>query len=807
LLGVTAMTQTNGCSSAAGRLRGQRVRSFRLAGSEWWTGDRVSRAAVCGLLLLAVGLVFGQTVGFDFVNYDDGAGVYDNRLITSEFGLRGVWAVFTQRHMESWAPLTCLSHLFVWHLFGHGAAAHHLINVLLHGASAILLFLVLQRMTGRTWPAALVTAIFAVHPLRAESVAWVSERKDVLSGFFCMLTLAAYLGYVRAEKERRRANNSWELTAPGGVGFAGAGEGLPRRRRWLRVKQAGYARRGFSIGWYFCVLVCFIMGLAAKPMGVTLPFLLLLLDYWPLGRFREAETRSGGDGELSRPRLAVESPPLPLSPSPSLRISGRVIWEKIPLLAIACLFCLLTVRGQETVALEVNQEYAFAWRVGNAIISYVVYLGQFFSPVNLVPFYPRRPLALPSWQVAAAVLTLGGVTLGTIWQRRQRPYLLVGWLWYLGMLLPVIGLVQFGAQSEADRFSYLPQIGLSIALIWTAAGVGSRMDRGRANSCWVRANQSTGAQRFAAQCRVAATEDPPEHRFARPILRRLPVLRRVAAVSVLTVLAVSAWRQTCHWRDSEALWAHTVACSPENTMALDNLGFLLAGRGQFDAAIADYQRALRLRPDFAKAHNNLGNALAGRGRTDEALRHYRRALEIRPHFPEAHNNLGIALARRGRTQEAIAHLRQATQIRPELADAHYNLGVALGDCGALDEAIAEFQKALEIKPDLAEAYDNLGIALARRGRLDAAITQFHRALEIKPELAEAHDNLGVALVRRGRIDAAIAHFRKALEIKPELAGARRNLSAVLMDGRRPRPAITTSRSEGGFQPAKSLAAG
>ena len=377
----------------------------------------------------------------------------------------------------------------------------------------------------------------------------------------------------------------------------------------------------------------------------------------------------------------------------------RPILEKIPLLAIACLFCLLAVRGQEAGALEVNREYPFAWRIANAIISYVVYLGQFFCPVNLVPYYPRRPLSLPPWQVAAAILALAFITLAALWQRRQRPYLLVGWLWYVGMIFPVIGLVQFGAQAEADRFTYLPQIGLAIAIVWTWA----EGKRGAGGLC--REGPAAVAERDARLSYQSRLSPFSAYCF-----------RAAAAVCVM-LLVVSAWRQTRHWRDTEALWTHTVACSPENTLAMNDLGVLLAERGAVDAAIAQYQRALQIRPDFPKAHNNLGDALVRRGRTDEAIQHYQRALETQPNFAEAHNNLGIALARRGRTNEAIAHFQQAVRAKPDLVDARYDLGVALQEHGEIDAAIAQLQKVLELKPDFAEAHDSLGVALARRGRI------------------------------------------------------------------------------------------
>ena len=292
-----------------------------------WTSNGVGLLAVSGLLLAAVGLVFGQTAGFDFVNYDDDHSVYENRLVTGDVTPRSLLAVLTQPHFESWAPLTCLSHIVVWHLLGPSATFHHLTNVLLHATSAVLLFLVLWRMTDHFWPSAVVAAVFAVHPLRVESVAWVTERKDVLSGLFFVLTLAAYLRYVR---------------------------------------------RPFSLGRYLVVLACFVAGLAAKPMAVTMPFLLALLDYWPLGRI---------NGRKSSLPIASNAPS-------GFSVPRRLILEKIPLLAIACFFCLLTIHGQQG-ALEANRLCPIAWRIGNALVSYVFYLGKFFYPVELAALYAR----------------------------------------------------------------------------------------------------------------------------------------------------------------------------------------------------------------------------------------------------------------------------------------------------------------------------------------------------------------------------------------------------------------------------------
>ncbi|MFZ1935147.1 MAG: tetratricopeptide repeat protein [Thermoguttaceae bacterium] len=629
--------------------------------------DRLSLLAVCALLL-AVGLVFGQTSGFDFVNYDDDVGVYENRLVTGELTPRSLLAVFTDRHVESTVPLTQISHVLVWHLLGHDAAVHHLTNVLLHAASAVLLLLVLRRMTGHLWPSALVAAIFAIHPLRAESVAWVTERKDVLSGLLFMLTLAAYLRYVRQR---------------------------------------------FSFARYLAVLACFILSLAAKPMVVTLPFLLLLLDYWPLGRMDGAK---------------------PEAPA-RLSVPIRLILEKTPMLLITCLVCLLAVHGRTAAALAANQQYSLGWRIGNALISYAAYLGQFFCPLGLAPCYPRRPV-LPPWQVAAAGLLLVSITAAAPRWRRQRPYLLVGWLWYVGMLVPVIGLVQFGGQAEADRFTYLPQIGLTIGLAWAAAD---------ACRTW---------PRFRPICAIATT-------------------------SAVLILAVFAWRQTSYWRDSETLWTHTLACTRQNTVAHNNLGIALADRGRTGEAIEHYRKALDVNPDYVEAHNNLGIALADRGRIGEAIKHYRKALEIDPDYAKAYSNLGVALANRGRIGEAIADFQRALDIDPDYADAQANLGNVLARRGRTSEAIVCYERALQLKSDFASAHNGLGNVLSDLGRADEAERHFQEALEIDPKFAEAHNSLGTSLTQRGRVDEAAAEFRRALQLKPDFAEAHDNLGLTL----------------------------
>lgn len=623
--------------------------------------------AVCGFLVLAVVLVFGQTVRHGFVNFDDDEYVYGNPRIRSGLTAQGIAWAFTHSHAANWHPMTWLSHMLDCQIYGLKPWGHHLTNVVLHAATAVLLFLVLRQMTGQLGPSALAAAVFAIHPLRAESVAWVAERKDVLSGLFFMATLAAYVGFVR---------------------------------------------RPFSLTRYLLVVVLFALGLMAKPMLVTLPFVLLLLDYWPLGRF-PGESVCDGDraGAL------------------------RLLVEKIPLLLLAVASCVATLLAQRA-AIQSIDKISFHSRVANAMVSYVAYLGQFFCPSGLAAFYPYPEGGPPAWKVAAAVLLLMGISGGALFFRRRCPALAVGWLWYLGTLLPVIGLVQVGSQSMADRYTYLTQIGLGIALFWGLADV----------------------------CRSW-----PDRRW----------LYGIGSALVLVVLAADAWRQTSTWVDSETLWTHALTCTARNDVAHNNLGNALFHNGRGSEAAVQYQAALKIKPDYAEAHNNLGFILQERGRLAEAIDQYRKCLEIDPDCVDALNNLGFVLAQSGRVAEAIDYCQKALAIEPEYAAAHVNYAVALYQQGKAGEAIAHWQRALELDPEQTKAHSNLGLVLQEQGRVDEAIDHCRKALELNPGFVEAHNNLANALGRKGRLDEAIEQYRKAVELKPDFAEARFNLGITL----------------------------
>jgi tetratricopeptide (TPR) repeat protein len=632
------------------------------------SGAVTARPVVLGvsaLLLLAVGLAFGQTVRFGFVNIDDDKYVYNTPQISGGLSAASVVWAFTHCHSENWHPLTWLSLMLDCQLYGLGGGGHHLTNVLLHAATAVLLFLVLRQMTGRLWPSALAAAVFAIHPLRAESVAWVTERKDVLSGLCFMLTLGAYVNY---------------------------------------------ARRA-SRGWYLATLVLFALGLMAKPMLVTLPLLLLLLDYWPLGRFE-----TGADG-VAVPQAA-----------------RRLIIEKLPLFALAILSCLATILAQQEAIVSENLIPLWA-RVANALVAYVAYLGQFLWPQGLSLFYPHPGTHLPIWKIVEAGVMLAGIS-AVVFTHRRRPYLLVGWLWYLGMLVPAVGLMQVAGQAMADRYTYLPEIGLTIGMIWWAAD---------SSAAWP---------------------------YRRPVWA-------AASAAALAVLLGGAWRQTSFWCDSDTLWNRTLACTSDNKVAHNNLAAALAAAGRLDEAAVHYRQSLQINPRDARGLLGLGFVLARLNRADEALACYRKALEIKPGDAIAHYNLASLLAEQGRLAEALPEYEQALAVRPAFAKAHRDLAVALAAGGRPAEAMEHFRRALELNPSDAESHCRLGDLLAVRGQPAEAMNHYRQALAIQPGDDAAHSHLGAALANGGRLGEAVEQFEEAEKIQPDDARTHAGLAKAL----------------------------
>jgi Flp pilus assembly protein TadD len=563
---------------------------------------------ICALLALLVILVFGQTARQQFINYDDNWYVYANPEVTSGLTATGVLQAFTHKTEGLWtpSPLVTLSHMLDWQVYKSWAGGHHLTNVGLHLCSVILLFLILRQMTGALWRSAFVAALFAIHPLRVESVAWISERKDMLSGLFFLLALGAYLRYVQR---------------PG------------------------------SAGRYLAVIFLFAMALTCKPMVVTLPFVLLLLDYWPLGR-------------LFRP------PPPGSEPSGPPSINGLAFLEKLPLLALSLGLFAAVQLGRDPEVIVQGERIAFWARMCEAPVWIVTYLGQMLWPAGLAIVYTHYETSL-RW-APAALLAIGLFSLLFFRLRKDHPYLWMGWLWNLVMLMPVDGFIQIARHGRADHYTYLPQIGLYIGLTWFAAD-------------W-------------------AGERRP----------RRAALGAIAGVA-LGALASAAWRQTTFWHDSVTLWTHALACTRDNYMAHANLGTALLQQGNTGGAIAECREALRINPSLAGGHNDLGIALFRQGQPEQGIAEFREAVRLFPGFAEAHCNLGNALFQRGQPKEGIAQFREAIGLNPAYERAHYSLGKALLSEGQMDEGIREVREALRLDPSDAQAQNTLARTVPGHG--------------------------------------------------------------------------------------------
>src|SRR5437016_4532965 len=586
---------------------------------------------ICLSLAALTWLVFSQTLWHDFINYDDPRYVYETTRITDGLSLSGIAWAFTHIHSLNWHPLTTISHMLDCQLYGLKAGWHHFTNVVLHTLAAILLFLALQQMTGAIWRSAFVAAVFAIHPLRVESVAWIAERKDVLSGVFFMLTLLAYAYYVR----------------------------LP------------------GVGRYLVVVSVFGCGLMSKPMLVTSPFVLLLLDYWPLDRVK---------GQLWK-RLA----------------------EKIPLLALSAVSSVTTFLVQKG-AVGRTEELPILERINNAIVSYVLYIWQMLWPVNLAVFYPHPENRLPLWEIVSCLLLLICITAAAILLRKQRSYLITGWFWYLGMLVPVIGLVQVGWQGHADRYTYLPQIGLYLALTWAVADL---------TALW----------------------------------RRQRTILITAAILTIGVLTWRAWAQTWYWRDSETLFKHALAVTRNNDVAENNLGIVYLRQGNVNGAISLLQAAVDLRPDNSPAHENLAKALLQKGDVENALIHYQKLLQLQPDNIEVHNIVGTALVQQGRVREGVEEWQQVLAIQPDNGNALSNLAWILAT--SPDDSLRDGAKAVQLAEEALRIsgrripiiFRTLAAAYAENGEFSKAIQIAQQGIE----LANSQGNSGLATELEGNI--------------------------------------------------------
>jgi len=597
------------------------------------------RLGICISLAVLTWVVFGQLLQYDFINYDDPRYVYENTNITNGLTIGGIAWAFTHIHSMNWHPLTTISHMLDCQLYGLKPGAHHFTNVLLHSIVAILLLLVLQRMTGgpsgtgSIWRSAFVAAVFAIHPLRVESVAWIAERKDVLSGVFFMLTLLTYFRYVRVR----------------------------------------------SIGHYLTVLFMFALGLMCKPMLVTLPFVLLVLDYWPLGRIRGQKSDVSGHENLV-----------------------MLVVEKIPLVGLSAISSVVTFLAQRG-AVGWTEQLPVLARINNAVVTYAAYMWQMLWPVKLAVFYPHPESRLPLWEIILCLLLLIGITAAAVVLRKSRPYFITGWLWYLGMLVPVIGLVQVGWQGRADRYTYLPQIGLYIAITWGIADV-------------------TAAWRWQREILTAGTA---------------------------IVVGLLSWRasvQASYWRDSETLFTHALAVTSNNDVAENNLGIVFLQKGNLDEAISLLQAAVDLRPENSPAHENLAKALLQKGQVTDALVHYRRLLELQPDNIEVHNIVGTVLIQQGQAREAVEEWQKVLAIQPDNGNAMSNLAWVFAT--SPDDSLRDGAKAVQLAEQAMRIsggripiiFRTLAAAYAENGRFSEAIQTAQRGIE----LANSRGNSGLA---------------------------------------------------------------
>jgi tetratricopeptide (TPR) repeat protein len=677
---------------------------------------------ICLVILTAA--VYRQVGTFEFVRYDDDQYVMENPVVSNGLSPGGIRWAFSSFEHSNWHPLTWLSHMLDVQTFGLDAGRHHQVNLLFHILNTLILFVVLQRMTGAMWKSGFVAALFALHPLHVESVAWIAERKDLLSAFFFLLTLLAYERYSRRESP------------------------------WV----------------YLLVVVLFGLGLLSKPMVVTLPFVLLLLDFWPLDRFAFApsDVSAAAAGAAGKKILLL------------IKTNRVLFLEKIPLLALSAVSCVVTIAAQRS-AMKPLEAVPFDARILNAIVAYAEYVYRCFVPDDLAVLYPYR--SVTTGQVLAAATLIAAITVLVVYRRKTRS-LMVGWLWYLGTLVPVIGLVQVGVQASADRYTYLPSIGLFILLTWLVADLSARLPY-----------------------RVA--------------------ILAAGALLVLAGLSAATVSQARYWVNSEALFTHALQATKDNYVIHSNFGVWLAGQGRMEDAIRHYNEALRIKPDDGEARYNLANMLVRQANYREAIAQYREVLRSDPGHLMARNNLALCLVQTGDRRAAIEQFEEVLRLNPGFEAAKQNLamllaaeekakrpagglpapgpadGVALEENmrlgqeavmqGDLDSAIAHFRGAVRSNPDLPAARIGLGLALAYKGDIDGAIQQFRAAIKLDPNNADVQNSLGVALMQKVQLDEAQTHLQRAIKINPRLAKAHNSLGVLLARTGKPDEAVEQFR--------------
>jgi len=609
-----------------------------------------------GLLLLTIAL-YWRVGTFSFVNYDDTDYVTENPWVHEGLRWEIVRWAFTTNFANNWHPLTWISHMADYQFFGRNAGAHHLVNLAFHLSNTVLLFLVLHRATKALWKCAFVAALFALHPLHIQSVAWVAERKDVLSTFFWLLTMGAYFLY--AEKMRLR--------------------------------------------WYFLALFFMACGVLSKPMVVTLPCVLLLLDFWPLRRLW----------------------------------SRRLLLEKIPFLALSILSSVTTYIAQRQHAVMGLDEMTLSSRLQNTVVAYMAYIYKMFWPVQLAIFYPH-PTNWPVWMIAGSLVVLAGISWLMLRTFRRYPYMLTGWLWYLGTLVPVIGLMQVGSQAYADRYAYVPLIGLFIMLAW---GVPDLFEKAK-----------------------LSPELPPA----------------LGAFSVALCVFASGL-QLSYWKNSYSLFERTLAITEDNYIVEVNLGATFADDNHPDEAIAHYRRALKMRPaeENSMADLNYALALVKKGDLEGAVPRFELALKLDPHSLKARVNLAETLTKLGQPAKALKHLHIASLLAPDLPNVHYLYGTALMNAGRNNEAEYQLRQCVQLDPSFVLAHDNLGVLLVNENRIGEALYELDAALHLEPWHFNTQYNFAATLAKTGRTREAIVHYREALRLRPDSLPALYNLASIL----------------------------
>lgn len=610
-----------------------------------------ARVRVLHLLLLAllIAVAYLRVSDNGFIRaFDDGTYVLSNPHVSSGLTIDGIRWAFTASYASNWHPLTWISHMLDWQLYGSNGAGHHLTNLLFHMANTMLVFALLCWMTGHRRRSLFVAALFAIHPLHVESVAWIAERKDVLSTFFGLLTIAAYLHYVRRPQARR----------------------------------------------YMLVVLAFVLSLLSKPMMVSLPFMLLLLDYWPLRR------------EVS---------------------ARKLILEKIPLMALVAASCLVTLWAQHAGGSMISvARMPFGVRAANAAVSCAGYIAKMFWPQNLAVFYPHPLATLPVWQVIGSVLFTAAGFAAAVACVKKRPYVTVGWLWYVITLVPVVGLVQVGVQAMADRYTYVPLLGIFIALTWLAADTYERL--------------------------TSARETPWKR-----------VLPAVVATAIVLTLAARTFVEVGYWRNSETLFTRAIEVTPKNLLAHYNLALEVQKLGRFSEAAEHYRAVLQIDPNNVDATKNLGLSLLREQSYDEASDVFRTLLKLRPGSAKAYQGLAMALEGQGRRAESIAYYRKVVEVEPSSSLGHYNLGNVLSRSGKIDEAANEYHEAIRLDPHSAAAHHNLGVVFQRKHRLDLALKEYREAVRIAPNDPETHNTLGVALFGAGDYAGAWEQVQETLQ--------------------------------------------